>query len=321
MPSISATSVPGRIGCHTDSSSGGRSSRSGLITLDGDLPERTVEGIRDALSQYKVLFFRGQDHLDDSEQEAFAGLLGEVVAHPTIPSLAGTAAILELDAAHGGGRVNYWHTDMTFLDAYPQASILRAVKVPSRGGDTVWANTAAAYLDLPKELRTLADRLWGLHTNAYDYATVRPHGREADRQHHAEVFTSTVFETEHPVVRVLSETGERSLVLGGFLQKLVGYSQADSANLVAILQSHVTRLENTARWRWAEGDVAIWDNRATQHYAINDYGKEPRTMRRVTVAGDVPVSVGGRRSVTRKQPTTVTVSVSDAEPERQRVPA
>jgi taurine dioxygenase len=106
------------------------------------------------------------------------------------------------------------------------------------------------------------------------------------------VFTSTVYETEHPVVRVLPETGERSLVLGGFLQKLVGYSQADSAHLVAILQSHVTRLENTARWRWAEGDVAIWNNRATQHYAIDDFGKEPRVMRRVTVAGDVPVSVG-----------------------------
>jgi alpha-ketoglutarate-dependent sulfate ester dioxygenase len=291
------------------------------VRLDGDLPERTVEGIRRALDQHKVLFFRGQDHLDDEEQEAFGQLLGDIVAHPTIPPLAGTAAILELDGAEGGGRVNYWHTDMTFLDAYPQASILRAVKVPIHGGDTVWANTATAYLDLPKDLRALADRLWGLHTNDYDYASVRPHARDADRRHHAEVFTSTVYQTEHPVVRVHPETGERSLVLGGFLQKLVGYSQADSAHLVAILQSQVTRLENTVRWRWVEGDVAIWDNRATQHYAIDDYGKEPRLMRRVTIAGDVPASVGGRRSVIRKQPTTVTVPISDAEPVRLRMPA
>ncbi len=290
------------------------------VRLDGDLPERTVEDISGALDQHKVLFFRGQDHLADDEQEAFGRRLGDIVGHPTLPPLAGTATILEIDAAHGGGRVNYWHTDMTFLDAYPRASILRAVKVPSHGGDTVWANTAAAYQDLPKDLRGLADRLWGLHTNDYDYAALRTGARDEDLRRHAEVFTSTVFETEHPIVRVLPETGERVLVLGDFLQKLVGYSQADSAHLIAILQAHVTRLENTVRWRWAEGDVAIWNNRATQHYAIDDYGKEPRVMRRVTVAGDVPVGVGGRGSVTRKRPT-VTVPVPDVEPERLQVPA
>jgi alpha-ketoglutarate-dependent sulfate ester dioxygenase len=309
-PGWSVQPVAGRIGAEI---SGAR--------LDGDLPDRTVADIRRALNRHKVLFFRGQNHLDDDEQEAFARLLGDIVGHPTLPPLAGTAAILELDAAHGGGRVNYWHTDMTFLDAYPQASILRAVRVPAQGGDTVWANTATAYRDLPKDLRVLADRLWGVHTNDYDYAAVRPAGRAADRRHHAEVFTSKVYETEHPVVRVHPETGERTLVLGGFLQKLVGYSQTDSAHLVTILQSHVTRLENTVRWRWEEGDVAIWDNRATQHYAIDDYGKEPRVMRRVTVAGDVPISVGGRRSVARKQPTTVTVPVPDVEAERLLVPA
>jgi alpha-ketoglutarate-dependent sulfate ester dioxygenase len=288
--------------------------------LDGDLPNRTIEDIRRALNHYKVLFFRGQDHLDDAEQEAFGGLLGEVVGHPTIPAHPDAQVTLELDASRGGGRVNYWHTDMTFLDAYPQASILRAVKVPQHGGDTVWANTAAAYLDLSKDLRSLADRLWGIHTNDYDYATVRHNAREADRQHHAEVFTSTVYETEHPVVRVHPETGERSLILGGFLQKLVGYSQADSTHLISVLQSHAVRLENTVRWRWAEGDVAIWDNHATQHYAIDDFGNEPRIMRRVTVAGDVPVSVGGRRSATRKQPT-VTVPIPDAAPEAVHAPA
>lgn len=309
-PGWAVRPVAGRIGAEI---SGAR--------LDGDLPDRTVEDIRRALDLHKVLFFRGQHHLDDDEQEAFARLLGEIVGHPTIPPLPGTRVILELDAARGGGRVNYWHTDMTFLDAYPRASILRAVKVPSRGGDTAWANTAAAYLDLPKDLRALADRLWGIHTNDYDYAAIRNNTRDEDRRHHAEVFTSTVYETEHPVVRVHRETGERSLVLGGFLQKLVGYPQADSAHLVAILQSYATRLENTVRWRWAAGDVAIWDNRATQHYAIDDYSAQPRVMRRVTIAGDVPVGVGGRRSVTRQRPTTVTVPVPDAVPERVRVPA
>jgi taurine dioxygenase len=308
-PGWTVSPVAGRIGAEISG-----------VRLDGDLPDRTVEDIRRALGRHKVLFFRGQGHLDDDEQEAFARLLGDIVGHPTLPPLAGTAAILEIDAVRGG-RVNYWHTDMTFLDAYPQASILRAVKVPAHGGDTVWANTAAAYGDLPKDLRALAERSWGLHTNDYDYAAVRPNARDEDLRRHVEVFTSTVYETEHPVVRVHPETGERSLVLGGFLQKLVGYSQSDSAHLVSILQSHATRLENTVRWRWAEGDVAIWDNRATQHYAIDDYGKEPRIMRRVTLAGDVPVSVGGRRSATRKRPKTVTVPVPDVLPEPVRVPA
>lgn len=283
------------------------------VRLDGSLPAQTVQGIRRALLQYKVLFFRGQDHLDDAEQEAFGRLFGDIVAHPTLPPRAGTAAILELDASRGGGRANHWHTDVTFVDAYPQASILRAVTIPSYGGDTVWANTVAAYRDLPDDLRALADRLWGVHTNDYDYASIRPNASDEDRRSHAEVFTSTVYETEHPVVRVHPETQERSLILGGFLQKLIGYSQADSAHLITTLQSHVTRLENTVRWRWTEGDVAIWDNRATQHYAIDDYGSQPRLVRRVTIAGDVPVGVNGRRSRTRTRPKSAVAPAAQAD--------
>src|SRR5207249_11073611 len=120
------------------------------------------------------------------------------------------------------------------------------------------------------------------------------------------LLTSTVYETEHPVVRVHPETGERSLVLGNFVQKLIGYSKTDSAHLFNLFQSHITRPENTVRWHWQAGDVAIWDNRATQHYAVNDYGDQHRVVRRATIDGDVPVSVDGRNSVTRiktsKQP-------------------
>jgi alpha-ketoglutarate-dependent sulfate ester dioxygenase len=280
------------------------------VRLSGQLSPQTVTTIRDALLRHKVIFFRNQAHLDDAEQEAFARSFGELVAHPTIPPRAGTNVILELDASHGGGRANYWHTDVTFVAAYPQASILRAVLVPASGGDTVWANTVAAYLDLPADLRDLADRLWGIHTNDYDYAAIRPRASDADLQRHREVFISTVYETQHPIVRVHPESGERSLVLGGFLQKLVGYSQTDSAHLIAILQAHITRLENTARWRWSAGDVAIWDNRATQHYAIDDYGNQPRIMHRVTVAGDPPIGVDGRRSVTRRGPQSTSTPVA-----------
>lgn len=271
------------------------------VTLSAELSEETVSFIREALLKHKVIFFRGQHQLDDAGQEAFAALLGSPVAHPTVPIKQGTDYVLELNSAHGG-RADSWHTDVTFVDAYPQASILRAVVVPEAGGDTVWANTAAAYDNLPAELQKLVDGLWAVHSNEYDYAAYRSKAvDEAALQKHREVFVSTLYETEHPLVRVHPETGERTLVLGHFVKRILGLSSADSAQLFALLQNHITKLENTVRWRWAEGDVVIWDNRATQHYAVNDYGDQQRIVRRVTVDGDVPVSIDGRSSVTRKK--------------------
>jgi alpha-ketoglutarate-dependent taurine dioxygenase len=270
------------------------------VRLKGDLDKSTVQTIRQALLKHKVVFFRGQQHLDDAGHEHFARLLGRPVAHPTVPVKAGSSYLLELNSEYGG-RANSWHTDVTFVDAYPQASILRAVVVPASGGDTVWANTAAAYEHLPALLRDLAVQLWAIHTNDFDYANRRPDASTEETERHRNVFASTVYETEHPVVRIHPETGERTLVLGHFLKKFSGLSAHDSAQLFAVLQNHVTALENTVRWRWSEGDVAIWDNRATQHYAVNDYGDQPRIVRRVTIDGDVPVSIDGRRSVVKKQ--------------------
>lgn len=271
------------------------------LRLSEHLGAPEVYAIRQALLKYKVLFFRKQYHLDDAGQEAFARLLGEPVSHPTVPIKEGTQHLLELNSNDGGGRADAWHTDVTFVDAYPQAAILRAVIIPETGGDTVWANTAAAYENLPEGLRDLADRLWALHTNEYDYAAHHKGTSSADDYYYNELFTSTIYETEHPVVRVHPETGERTLVLGQFAKKILGLSLEDSNHLISVLQGHITQLENTVRWRWAVGDVAIWDNRATQHYAINDYGDQERVVRRVTLAGDVPVSIDGRHSVTRKK--------------------
>jgi alpha-ketoglutarate-dependent sulfate ester dioxygenase len=271
------------------------------VKLSSELGAETRLAIQQALGRYKVLFFRGQHHLDDKSQESLTALFGGgPVAHPTVPVIGGTDYVHELDSRHGG-RANSWHTDVTFVDAYPKASILRALVMPEFGGDTVWANTAAAYQELPSELRELADKLWAVHSNEYDYMANKPKATEEEARRHREVFASTVYETEHPVVRVHPETGERTLVLGHFVKKLVGLSQADSARLFQVLQDHVTKLENTVRWRWAVGDVAVWDNRATQHYAVHDYGDQLRVVRRVTVDGDVPVSIDGRRSITRSR--------------------
>jgi len=270
------------------------------VRLSADLAPEVVERIRSAWLQHKVVFFRGQHHLDDAQQERLTALFGAgPVTHPTVPVVAGTSFVHELDSKHGG-RANSWHTDVTFVDAYPRASILRALVLPPAGGDTTWANTAAAYQDLTPELRALADQLWALHSNDYDYQANRETS-PADRERYHEVFTSTTYETEHPVVHVHPETGERNLLLGHFVKKILGVSAADSVRLFQLLQDHVTRLENTVRWQWQVGDVAVWDNRATQHYAINDYGDQHRVVRRVTVNGTAPVAIDGRRSVIRKQ--------------------
>ena len=132
------------------------------------------------------------------------------------------------------------------------------------------------YRDLPDDLRQLADQLVAVHSNGHDYGRVdvaKVRGKLRPEQlEHLQAFVSEVYETEHPVVRVHPETGESALLLGGFAQRLVGHSLAESVDLIRIFQSYVTRPENIVRWHWEEGDVAIWDNRATQHYAIADYG-------------------------------------------------
>ncbi|MGW1602900.1 TauD/TfdA dioxygenase family protein [Streptomyces eurythermus] len=265
------------------------------VRLGGDLPADTVAEIRAALLEHKVVFFRGQDHLDEEQHEAFGRLLGTPVAHPTVPSADGRYSF-PIDSDHGG-RANQWHSDVTFVPAYPAFSILRALVVPPYGGNTLWANTATAYARLPQPLRRLADELRAVHSNDYDYAALRPDALPEQLARFREVFTSTKFLTEHPVVRVHLETGERVLLLGNFVQRIKGLTAPDSRALLQLFQCHIERPENTVRWQWQAGDVAIWDNRATQHYGVDDSDDHERKLRRVTIDGDVPVGVDGRSSV------------------------
>ncbi|WP_294390822.1 TauD/TfdA family dioxygenase [uncultured Sphingomonas sp.] len=263
------------------------------VKLAPDLDDETLGRVWRALCRHKVLFFRDQHHLDDAGHQAFGRRLGTPTTHPTAPAQVGDF-LLELDSKHGG-KSNVWHTDLTFVTSYPAASILRAVVIPAVGGDTVWANAAEAYARLPAPLRALADELWSIHSNDYDYAANQTE-RDAGTDAYQAEFIKTVYEAEHPLVRVHPETGERSLVLGAFFKKFVGLGESESRRMYEIFQTHITRLENTVRWSWRAGDVAIWDNRATQHYAIDDYGDQRRIVRRVTIHGEPPVAIDGRRS-------------------------
>lgn len=282
-PSVTVTKLGTHIGARIEG-----------VRLGGDLAPAAVAAIRSALGEHKVIFFREQHHLTEDGQYEFAELLGSpTTPHPTVTSKG--VKSLAIDSHHG--RANSWHSDVTFVDRIPKASILRAVQLPAYGGSTTWASTVAAYESLPDPLKRLAEGLRARHTNQYDYAATTDDRPDANSRAYREEFESTYYETEHPVVRVHPETGERALLLGHFVKQFVGLSGNESHALFRLFQDRVTRLEHTTRWNWAPGDVAIWDNRATQHYAIDDYdGAEHRKLTRITLAGDIPVGVDGSAS-------------------------
>ena len=273
------------------------------VNLTTAITDAEFSTINNALLKYKVLFFRDQ-HLNDEQHERFSRLFGEQVPHPTVRSAEQGEAILHLDAKET--RANSWHTDVTFVANYPKVSILRGVVIPPYGGDTVWANTATAYADLPQPLKQLADGLRTLHSNLYDYVVPRD-TNDLGIKRYREQFTAQVYETEHPLVHVHPETGERNLLLGHFVKNIQGVSSQDSKQLIRLFHDRITHVDNTVRWRWQVGDVVIWDNRATQHIAINDYGDAERIVRRTTISGDIPVGVDGRLSQALK-PTPETLS-------------
>jgi alpha-ketoglutarate-dependent taurine dioxygenase len=266
----------------------------GGVIASGGLADEVVRELRLALLRHRVVFLRDQVGVDADQQLEFAGLLGvPTKPHPTVTG--DGRAVLPIDSEEG--KANSWHTDVTFVDRIPAISVLRAVTLPPYGGTTVWANTVRAYDTLPAPLKALADRLRAVHSNRYDYAGHRGEQRiggvDVKEQAYREEFEQVEFEAEHPVVRVHPETYEPTFVLGHFVRRLVGLTAPDSSALFELFQRHIIRLENTVRWNWRPGDIAIWDNRATQHYAVADYDDHPRLMNRITLAGDIPVGLDG----------------------------
>lgn len=281
MAAVSVTKLGSNIGARIDG-----------VRLGGDIDSTDIGTIQAALLDHKVVFFRGQHHLDDAAQQDFARLLGTPVGHPTLRLADEAGALIQpIDSEYG--KATMWHTDVTFTTDYPKASILRAVTLPKYGGSTLWASTVAAYQALPAALQELADRLWAVHSNRFDYAAP---SQVPGRRPETSAFLAPDFRTEHPVVRVHPETGQRALLLGAFVRGIVGLDSYESTALVELFQRRITQPENTIRWTWQPGDVAMWDNRATQHRAVDDYDDQRRVMHRVTLAGDVPVSVAGERS-------------------------
>lgn len=258
------------------------------VDLSSEISDSNFRQIHDAFIEHKVLFFRDQD-ITDADQLAFAGRFGPLTQkHPMMRTVDGDPQVIPVDGEDQ--RADHWHTDISFTAAPSLGTTLRSVVLPPYGGDTLVASGAAGYRDLPAELREVADRLWAVHTNHAEQPRL---GTERGEKVRA-AFLSRRFEAAHPVVRVHPESGEPGLFLGGFAQRLVGMDVRQSRPLLDVLQAAVRRPENTARWSWRPGDVLIFDNRCTQHYAVNDYGRHPRILHRVSITGDVPYGLDGK---------------------------
>jgi len=301
---LTVTQLGGRIGARIDG-----------VLLGGGLDASVVGKIRDALWRHKVIFFRDQHHLDDERHDAFAKRLGTPMRGYGLGSIPGSPpGMSPVDSEYA--KATRWHTDHTYIRNIPMATILRAITLPSYGGSTLWASTTAAYAALPEPLRQLTENLWAMHSsNRYDQlgyhqgvgCVLMPGGSPApyhrleqinllSNQLDAARREEVTFRAEHPVVRVHPGTGERALLLGQWARGFIGLDNYESQLIFELLQSRITLPDNTIRWDWKSGDVAIWDNYATQHRAVDDYDDERRLMRRVALVGEVPVDIHGRSS-------------------------
>ncbi|MGE4049169.1 MAG: TauD/TfdA dioxygenase family protein [Acetobacteraceae bacterium] len=261
------------------------------VDLSQDLPEDVLAEIRVALLDHLVIFFR--DHsLTPQRQLAFARNWGEIHLHPFMAGMPDCPEVLEIrktpaDKRNFGGS---WHTDQMFSPKPAMGTILYAKQVPSVGGDTMFSNQYLAYDALSDGMKQMLSRMRGVCVGDkkrggvsrmdYNAATIAMKTVEPPK----DVQTTSM----HPLVRTHPETGRKSLYIGNHVQYLEGMTEEESRPLIDYLRAHSVRPEFTCRFHWRNGSLAFWDNRCTQHFAVNDYPAETRLMHRVTVCGDMP---------------------------------
>ena len=259
------------------------------IDLNATLNDEVQQGLQAALVEHQVLFLR-QQFLQAEQQRDLARLFGDLHIHPIYPAHERVAEVMVLDSHKQDLRDNeLWHTDVTFIQTPPLGCVLSAQQVPEFGGDTLWASSTAAYAALSKPMQALLDGLSASHDIRKSFPAARFAITEADaarfekaKQDHPPV--------SHPVERTHPVSGKKGLFVSeGFTTHINELTEAESEALLRFLFAHATHPNFQVRWHWQAGDVAIWDNRATQHFANFDYGAAHRIMHRATVLGDKPV--------------------------------
>ena len=257
------------------------------LELARPLADDQVDVLRRALLEHLVLFFRDQP-LTPAQFMAFAERFGEPIEYPFVRGIAGYPKVVQV-AKLEGETINFggvWHSDTTYLERPPMGSLLLAREVPPSGGDTLFANETLAYHSLSEGLRRLLDPLVGVSSSTKADAARTREDRIRDSGAAA---APDVLEAEHPVVRTHPETGRKALYVNvAHTVRFGGMTEEESAPLLSYLFRHQVRPEFTCRFTWQPGSLAFWDNRAAQHYAVNDYSGHRRIMHRITLAGDRP---------------------------------
>jgi taurine dioxygenase len=260
----------------------------GNVDLSERLHDEQIADIRAALLKHKVIFFEDQ-HISAVQHRDFAARFGDLHTHPLYPGVPEAPEMFILDNhANNPTDNDAWHTDVTFIETPPLGAILYAKLLPAEGGDTCWANMQAAYEGLSKPLQRFLTDLDAVHDFARGFPARMTVARAAGDQKYskaAEEHPPVV----HPVVRTHPETGADSLFVNyGFTDRIKGLRRAESDALLNMLFVHIQKPEFQVRWRWKPNAIAFWDNRITQHYAVNDYLPNRRVMHRATILGDRP---------------------------------
>jgi taurine dioxygenase len=258
------------------------------VDLSQPLSDDLLGFVRQALLDHKVIFFEDQ-HITPVQHRDFAARFGDLHTHPLYPGVPEAPELFILDNHAGNPTDNdSWHTDVTFIETPPMASILYAKSLPPLGGDTLWSDMKAAYEALSPAMRDFLVGLDAVHDFARGFPTRGIVANATGAAKHAEEVAKHP-PVLHPVVRTHPETGEDGLFVNyGFTERIKGLRRKESDAILAMLFAHIQQPEFLVRWRWSDNAVAFWDNRVTQHYAVNDYLPNRRVMNRATVLGDRP---------------------------------
>jgi taurine dioxygenase len=258
----------------------------GEVDLRQPLDDDAFAVIDQALLDRQVLFFRDQD-LDDDQHQAFARRFGDLSVFPVARVLGADTCLQYIeDTEDSPPDADGWHTDVTWLAEPPQVAVLSARVIPEVGGDTLWASLTAAHDALSPTMQALCAPLSVRHHRgpAFDLAVGRALGQEI-----IDKLDAAHPPVEHPLVRTHPRTGRPALfVAGAFMDQVVGMTRPESDALLGFLTRHVEDPNFQVRWRWRPNDLAVWDERCTNHRALSDHYPRHRVMRRVTVDGDRP---------------------------------
>ena len=264
------------------------------LDLTTEISAETATTLRQALGDHHMIVLRGQ-HLSLDQQKRLTAVFGPVMRLPYVSPLVDDdeviAVVKQAHERNSGVFGGEWHSDFSFLENPPAGSVLNAVEIPGVGGDTVWSSQVAAYRSLPVDLREIVDGRKAIHVG-------KPYGVKYAPPKEAQANTSIEMargdpdadrEIVHPAVITLAQTGEKALFLNPiYTTRFEDMSDAESAPILDAIYRHCTRPDFSCRLKWQPGDVAVWDNRATLHYATNDYDGVRRLLYRTTFGGARP---------------------------------